>query len=161
MARRHQERTNGLGIGIDKKESARYPQKIKKKAGFRVALKKLFILGGVLFFLFEPVFTHTKLIFPSKNHICPVCGMKDTCGDVCCCVKHLKCQMGDVKGLMLSGACHSENPYMADSFSHIVKWVSGYPSSPSRVEWVSNLFLPSAVLASVDLTPASPPPRTV
>ena len=123
--------------------------------------KKLFILGGVLFFLLEPVFTHTKLIFPSKNHVCPICGMKDTCGDVCCCVKHLTCKPGGPQRLAISGGCHSENPFLVDSFSHIVKWVSGYPSSPFRVEWVSKMFSPASVLASVDLTPASPPPKTV
>lgn len=47
--------------------------------------------------------------------------MKDTCGDVCCCVKYLTCKLGGPQDPVIFGGCHSENPYLVDFFSHIVK----------------------------------------
>ena len=126
--------------------------------------KRLFILCGVLFFLAEPfVINAGRFVVsaPQSQKTCPVCGMVEVCGEVCCCVKNDGCHgVSDGSRVsILKTACHNENPFAQDGSPEVVKCL------PNR----ALLFSPSGVFRGLSLNPnknisffappASPPPK--
>jgi hypothetical protein len=126
-------------------------------------VKRLFLLSGVLFLLFEPFAVHSGLFVKAfGSQICPGCGMKDVCGPVCCCVGSENC--GSVEGTdgssLRSVNCAPDRPALATSFSDMAKLLPVRPAAPFRVERLSSLCLKKAFIPSFISSPVSPPPES-
>ncbi|HXL72809.1 MAG TPA: hypothetical protein VN963_04205, partial [bacterium] len=63
--------------------------------------RKIFFLLLISLWVAEPFLS---LAAPQSHvhHICPNCGMEDTCGDICCCV-NAKAMCGHFPGLYPAG----------------------------------------------------------
>ena len=127
-------------------------------------LKRLFILCGILFFPAEPFLLNANLFVLSAAKVdktCPVCGMVEVCGEVCCCVKTEVCDRAPGAGSVsfFKPACHNENPFTADGSPELVKYLPKMVFLFPGAKILSMLNLKSDQPADFFTAPASPPPK--
>ena len=124
-------------------------------------LKNALLIMGIILWVTEPFLTPGETTQHAKTQVCSTCGMKNTCGVVCCCCHSsdsAKTAQRHAPGLYAAG-CHPDGSRSSLFPNSLVRWMppSGFRILPLFVQHklVFVAESPSIVFSEVP----TPPPN--
>jgi hypothetical protein len=86
--------------------------------------RKFLSIAAILFLLVEPAMSLVPTASHSRDLACSTCGMKGTCGVVCCCHPHAHQNSAPSKVPSLySAGCHQDKDSAAPDLSNNPRWI--------------------------------------
>jgi hypothetical protein len=122
-------------------------------------LKRGFTFFCLLVLLAEPFSQVLASAKPGKNQVCSTCGMKNTCGDVCCCTHSKKSRIDTGRSTCLyAPGCLPDGSKSSFVSSSLAKWIPTKTSFFSLVVKIESIDF-SNLVSSFHSDILSPPPE--
>src|SRR5581483_1273365 len=125
-----------------------------------MSFKKIVLMMGLVLWVGEPFMGSAEKAPSSQSPACSTCGMKNTCGTICCCAHSTMTQATrqEPPGFYPAG-CHADGPHSGLFPDSLVRWLppSGIKTLPIFIPL--KLSFRTIYPPSVFLEVPTPPPN--